>query len=98
LLFAISLALNGQQGSAKSTTARIFRMVVDPAARRYELMELPEDTRDLWLLPKQMHLLPFDNVSKVTLKQSDVLCKIVYGNSNVTRLCCTNLSEELRMK
>jgi hypothetical protein len=86
----IGASINGQQGSGKTETCKIIRRLVDPTGEKFELMAVPNDISDLWLLPNSLHLLAFDNISKITQAQSDVLCKIATGAGDARRTKYTN--------
>ena len=57
------LALNGEQGSAKSTTARMLRSLVDP--RLPDLRAEPREARDLAIAARGSWIVAYDNVSHV---------------------------------
>jgi hypothetical protein len=84
------LLLNGTQDAAKSTTARMLKRIVDPSPEAAETPDLPEKTDDLWLMASQMWLLSFDNLSDVTKKQADHLCRISTGGGSIRRTLYAN--------
>ena len=55
------LVLNGEQGSAKSTVARLLRALIDPNAA--PLRSEPRETRDLMIAAQNSWVLSFDNIS-----------------------------------
>src|ERR1044072_9214512 len=57
------LALHGEQGSAKSTTARILRALVDP--NKAGLRSQPKDERDLMIAPTNGWVVALDNLSRI---------------------------------
>lgn len=69
--------LNGEHGSAKSTTARVLKLLVDP--RRPELGTLPSDPRDLMVVSCSNWYLSFDNISRFNRATSDTLCRLATG-------------------
>jgi len=71
------LVLSGEQSSAKSTSARILRALVDPNAA--PLRSLPRDERDLFISAANAHVLAFDNISRLPEWLSDALCRIASG-------------------
>lgn len=87
------LALHGEQGSAKSTTARVLRSLVDPnkAALRSE----PRDERDLMIAAKNGWIVALDNLSKVSSSLSDALCRLATGGGFGTRKLYENDEEVL---
>lgn len=77
------LVLSGQQGSAKSTTARVLRSLIDPnvAPIRCE----PKEPRDLMIAANGSRLLALDNLSAVPVWLSDALCRLSTGGGFSTR-------------
>jgi hypothetical protein len=71
------LSLHGEQGSAKSTLARILRMLIDPQA--CALMAEPASTRDLMVTAINGWLLAYDNITTIPDWLSDSLCRVVFG-------------------
>ncbi|MDP8908635.1 MAG: DUF3854 domain-containing protein [Chloroflexota bacterium] len=87
------LALNGEQGSAKSTTARMIRALVDP--RTPELRAEPHDARDLAIAARGCWLVAYDNVSRVPPWLSNALCRLATGGGFATRELYTDFDEAL---
>jgi hypothetical protein len=77
------LALNGPQGSAKSTCQKVLRSLVDPADS--PLRTAPQDERDLMISAKHGHLVGLDNVSSIPAWLSDALCRLATGGGLATR-------------
>jgi DNA polymerase-1 len=77
------LVLNGEHGSAKSTTERVLRSVVDPNVAA--LRSLPRDERDLMIAASNNWVLAFDNLSSIPVWVSDALCRIATGGGFATR-------------
>lgn len=77
------LALGGEQGSGKTTIARMLRTICDPSA--VPALALPKDERDLFTLAMSAHVLSFDNVSKVEGWFSDAICRLATGAGFLTR-------------
>lgn len=85
------LALYGEQGSAKSTTAELLRGMADPALA--PLRTLPRDERDLFITAKNSRVLAFDNVSAISDWLSDALCRLATGGGFSTRELHSNGDE-----
>lgn len=85
--------LLGEQGTAKSTLARILRSVVDPnvAAVRAE----PRDNRDLMIAANNGWIICLDNVSNVKPDLSDALCRLSTGGGFATRTLYTDSEETI---
>lgn len=77
------LALGGEQGSGKTTMARVLRTLVDPSA--VPGLSIPKDERDLFVQAMSGHTLSFDNVSKVDPWFSDAVCRLSTGSGFLTR-------------
>ncbi len=85
------LIVNGEQGSAKSTLARLLRMLVDPnkAVNR----AAPRDERDLLVSANASWVLSLDNLSHVPGWLSDALCRLNSNGGFATRALHTDLEE-----
>jgi hypothetical protein len=77
------LAVHGQQGSAKSTLARILRSLVDP--NEAAIRSTPRDDRDLMIAATNAWMLAFDNVSHLPDWLSDAYCRVATGGGFATR-------------
>ncbi|UCE07090.1 MAG: primase alpha helix C-terminal domain-containing protein, partial [bacterium] len=85
------LLVHGEQGSAKSTTARILRELIDPSAA--PLRTLPRSERDLMIMAKNSWVIAFDNLSGVRPWLSDALCRLSTGGGFSTRGLHTDSDE-----
>ncbi|MES0870280.1 DUF6371 domain-containing protein [Pseudovibrio sp. SCP19] len=77
------LALGGEQGSGKSTMARLLRSLSDPCA--VAASSLPKDERDLMVMAQNGHVINFDNVSKMENWLSDAICRMATGSGFISR-------------
>ncbi len=91
LLFALApegpfpvLILHGEQGSAKSTAARLLRALVDPATGS-GLRAEPKDVEDLAVATANSWVLAFDNLSSLKSWLSDALCRVATGGGLAKR-------------
>lgn len=87
------LILTGEQGSAKSTTARVLRSLIDPAnpiAR-----SAPYSEQDLVIAAKHNHVMAFDNLSTIKPAMADALCRIATGGGFGTRKLHSDSDEVL---
>jgi hypothetical protein len=77
------LVLHGTHGSAKSTTSRIIRELIDPnvAALRAE----PRDLRDFAISASNAWVIPLDNLSRLDQWLSDAICRLSTGGGFATR-------------
>lgn len=85
------LILQGEQGSAKSTTARVLRALVDPSTA--PLRTTPREERDLMIAANNAWVLAFDNLSGISPWLSDALCRLATGGGFATRELYTNDEE-----
>jgi len=87
------LVVSGEQGSAKSTTCRLLRALIDPniAPLRCESKEV----RDLMIAANNSSLLAFDNLSHVQNWLSDALCRLSTGGGFATRELYSDGEERL---
>jgi hypothetical protein len=85
------LQIKGEQGSAKSTTSKLLRTIIDPneaPARAH-----PRDERDLVIALSNSHVGCFDNMSYVPDWLSDALCRVSTGQAFSTRTLHTDEDE-----
>ena len=85
------LILQGEQGSAKSTTAKLLRKVIDPAAA--PLRTPPRDERDLLIAANNSWVISYDNLSSIPHWLSDGLCRLATGGGFSTRELYTDTDE-----
>ena len=85
------LIITGEQGSAKSTTAKLIRALIDPSVS--PLRTLPRSERDLMLSAMNNWLLVFDNLSGFPPWISDSLCRMSTGGGLSTRGLYTDSDE-----
>jgi hypothetical protein len=82
------LDLSGEQGSAKSTAARLLLCVTDP--NKLPLRSPPRTERDLMISAQNARVLTFDNVSRLPDWLSDTLCRVATGGGIATRKLYTD--------
>ncbi|MBX6772473.1 MAG: bifunctional 3'-5' exonuclease/DNA polymerase [Chloroflexi bacterium] len=87
------LVLRGEQGSAKSTLARMLRALVDPA--QPALRRPPREERDLAIAARACWVVAFDNLSHIPDWLSDGLCALATGGGFATRQLYTDFDEAL---
>ena len=85
------LVLTGEQGSAKSTAAKLLRSLVDPA--RPPTTGMPRNERDAAIAARNRHVLAYDNLSGLPTWFSDTLCRLSTGEGFTTRALYTNDEE-----
>ncbi|NOZ82569.1 MAG: hypothetical protein GXN98_01940 [Euryarchaeota archaeon] len=73
----------GAQGSGKTTAYEMTRRVVDPSS--LEVLSFPHDNKELIQKLAHNYVALFDNVSKLSKEQSDILCRAVTGTAQSKR-------------
>jgi hypothetical protein len=74
---------HGEQGSGKSTHARVLRESIDPST--VPLRAAPRDLRDLMITANNSWVVSFDNLSHLRPWLSDALCRLSTGGGFSTR-------------
>ena len=87
------LVLQGEQGSAKSTTAKVLRALIDPNVA--PLRTAPREERDMAIAANNSWVLSFDNLSNVPAWLSDALCRVATGGGFATRTLYANDEETI---
>jgi hypothetical protein len=87
------LLLQGEQGSAKSTIARLLIDLIDPST--IPLCTSPKSERDLFISASKTRVLSFDNLSGISDQLSDAFCRMATGGGLATRSLFTDDSEKL---
>ena len=87
------LALHGEQGSAKSTTSRIVRNLLDPSTA--PLRTQPREPRDLAISAENQRVLAFDNLSHLSDWCSDALCRLATGGGFAVRTLYQDAEETI---
>ena len=82
------LAITGEQGTAKSTAARLVVSLVDPSPA--PLRTAPHDVRSWAAAASASWIVALDNVSAIQPWFSDTLCKAVTGDGIVERALFTD--------
>lgn len=85
------LDLLGEQGSAKSTTARVLRALIDP--NKAPLRSAPRGDRDLAVTASGSWVVAFDNLSGLQAWLSDAICRLSTGGGFATRQLYTDAEE-----
>jgi hypothetical protein len=87
------LAVHGEQGSAKTTTARVLRALVDPSTT--PVRAEPREVRDLMIAASNAWAQVFDNLSRLPAWLADALCRLSTGGGFATRELYTDGDEVL---
>jgi hypothetical protein len=82
------LSLQVEQGSAKSSSTMVLRLLIDP--QTCPLLMEPTSTRDLMVTALNGWLLASDNISALPDWLSDSLCRLVFGGGFAGRALFSN--------
>lgn len=87
------LVIQGEQGTAKSTTCAMIKRLVDPS--QGDGRGISRSEQDLFIAAENNHLLAFDNVSNIRNELSDALCRFSTGGTFTTRALYSNKTESM---
>lgn len=87
------LVLMGSKGAGKSFAAKLLKNLVDPA--KAPLRSEPRDETDLMVAASAGHVLALDNLSGVSAKLSDSLCRLSTGAGLSKRALYTDADEHV---
>lgn len=87
------LELVGEQGSAKSTTQRRARDLIDP--NKVALRGRPKSVEDIYVAAANSHIVSFENLSYLSPEQQDACCTLATGGGFATRQFYTNGEESV---
>jgi hypothetical protein len=100
LLFALSptgpypvLVLQGEQGSAKTMTARLLRDLIDPSTA--SLRSCPSSDRDIMISAVNSWVVSYDNLSYLGEKACDAICRLSTGAGFTTRKLYSDSEEAI---
>lgn len=87
------LLLDAEQGSAKSTTQKYIKSLIDPAAMH--LRVAPDSITDIFVAARNDHILSYNNISSLSSKEQDALCCLSTGGGYSKRKLFTDLEESM---
>ena len=87
------LVIYGEKGSAKSTTMRMVKKIVDPA--QCDLLSMPTVKQDLAIILSNTYMPCFDNLDSLSAEKSDILCIATTGGAFSKRTLYTNSDETI---
>jgi hypothetical protein len=87
------LGLYGEQGSAKTTTGRVARELIDPF--KAPMRSKPQREHDLMISASNSHIFTLDNLSYIDPWLSDALCRLSTGGGYATRALYTDDEEKI---
>jgi hypothetical protein len=91
------MVFDGTAGSLKTTTTAAIKRIVDPNGTEKEdnVSAMAEKQDELILQLQNRYLPSFDNVSSISPKISDILCRAITGSNNPRRKLYTNDDESI---
>jgi hypothetical protein len=89
----VVLEFVGEQGSAKSTSQKLLKMLIDPNVAN--LRAAPKRVEDVWIGAVNCHLVSFENISYLGQEYQDALCVLATGGAHSTRTLYTNKEEAI---
>ncbi len=87
------LELIGEQGSAKSSTQKVLRSMIDP--NQVMLRGRPKTVEDVYVAGNNNHLVSLENLSGISPEISDALCTMATGGGTATRKHYSNDEEAI---
>ncbi|MBA3767342.1 MAG: hypothetical protein H0W99_10205, partial [Acidobacteria bacterium] len=87
------LDITGEQGSAKTTTSRVCRALIDP--NKAAVRSAPRDEQDLSIAANNGWIIALDNLSSLQQWKSDALCRLSTGGGFATRELYSNDDETI---
>lgn len=85
------LVINGPKGAGKTTLAETIVNIIDPNGQ--PLKQFPDSNQDLAITLNSRHVVAFDNISRISNSNSDMLARIASGGGYSTRRLYSDTDE-----
>jgi hypothetical protein len=85
------LAVDGEQGSGKTTTSKMLRRLVDP--NHADARAAPREERDLQIAACNGRVVALDNLSGLDAAMADAICRVASGGGFGERMLYSNKEE-----
>jgi hypothetical protein len=85
------LAVDGEQGSGKTTSSKMLRRLVDP--NHADARAAPREERDLMISASNGRVVALDNLSGLSASMADAICRLASGGGFGERMLYSNTEE-----
>ena len=91
------MANTGHAGGAKTTVSGMIRQIVDPAGSLIadNVTAFPHNSENFGIQFHNNYLIAYENISSINQEKSDILCRVITGNTITTRKHYSNDEEHL---
>jgi len=89
-----ALSLSGPSGSGKTLMLKMEKQLIDPS--ELDIFPFVRDEQELIRLLDRHHIVPFDNLDRISKDRSDMLCQAVTGVALATRKKYTDDEDYIR--
>lgn len=87
----LAVEITGQNGSAKTFTAKAMRLLIDP--NEGDSIGPPKDADAFLLACINQYVIIIDNLSKISISLSDAMCRVASGTAQRSRKLYTDQEE-----
>jgi len=87
------LLIDGEQGSAKSTTQKYIKSIIDPSSMT--LRVAPNSIQDIFVAARNDYIVSYNNLSDLSAKEQDAICCLSTGGGYSKRKLFTDMDESM---
>ena len=84
----------GKPGTGKTSACRVLKSLVDPSIA--DVLSLPGTEKEMVQVMSKNHMTVFDNISRISAKESDILCRASTGGAFMNRTLFQNDDDLIR--